>query len=65
MSTEKMFLKDARFGDFLGIDILMDQDLKIWILESNRNPNLEAAGEENRIFAVGFCENILFLLHEH
>ena len=43
----------------------MDKNLDIWILECNRNPNLEAAGEVNRLFALGFCKNILEILHEH
>jgi tubulin polyglutamylase TTLL1 len=35
-----MFVKDYRFSEFLAVDFLLDDNLKIWLLEVNFNPQI-------------------------
>jgi tubulin polyglutamylase TTLL1 len=35
-----MFVKDYRFSEFLAVDFLLDDSLRIWVLEVNFNPQI-------------------------
>lgn len=44
-SVDKYMFKDSRVGEFFGVDFIMDDNLVLWILECNRNPNFLAVTE--------------------
>lgn len=39
-SGQDSFISDSRFAEFLAIDFLIDDDLDIWLLEINYNPQI-------------------------
>jgi len=45
MSVKDHLFKDSRVGEFFGVDFIMDDNLRLWILECNRNPNFLAVTE--------------------
>jgi hypothetical protein len=45
LSVKDLLFKDSRVGELFGVDFIMDDDLRLWILECNRNPNFLAVTE--------------------
>lgn len=45
LSVKDMMFEDSRFGEFFGVDFLLDDDFVLWIFECNRNPNFLAVTE--------------------
>lgn len=39
-STYHTFARDSRFGEFFAVDFLLDNDLDVWVLEVNYNPEI-------------------------
>lgn len=39
-STQGFFYRDSRFSEFLAVDFILDNDLRIWALELNFNPQI-------------------------
>ena len=37
-AARETMVKDSRFFQFLGVDFLMDEDLKVWLIEVNSIP---------------------------
>lgn len=45
-------MHDSRVGEFFGLDFVMDDNLRLWIYECNRNPNFLAVTEgRKRLFS--------------
>jgi hypothetical protein len=42
LSVREELLPDSRVGEFFGVDFIMDNNLRLWVLECNRNPNFLA-----------------------
>jgi hypothetical protein len=45
MSVKDLLFEDSRVNEFFGVDFIMDDNLRLWILECNRNPNFLAVTE--------------------
>ena len=39
-STSYTFARDSRFSEFFAVDFLLDDDLDVWVLEVNYNPQI-------------------------
>ena len=39
-SSQAPFTRDSRFAEFLAVDFILDNDLRIWVLEVNFNPQI-------------------------
>jgi len=37
-SSQQPFVSDFRFAEFLAVDFILDNNLRIWLLEVNFNP---------------------------
>ena len=40
------FVRDSRFSEFIAIDFLLDDNLDIWLLEFNYNPQILSVTED-------------------
>ena len=45
LSVKDYLFEDSRVGEFFGVDFIMDNNLRLWIFECNRNPNFLAVTE--------------------
>jgi hypothetical protein len=45
LSVKDYMFSDSRVGEFFGVDFIMDDNLRLWIFECNRNPNFLAVTE--------------------
>lgn len=45
LSVKDYLFADSRVGEFFGVDFIMDNNLRLWIFECNRNPNFLAVTE--------------------
>jgi hypothetical protein len=39
-SSYHTFTRDSRFGEFFAVDFLLDDNLDVWVLEVNYNPQV-------------------------
>jgi hypothetical protein len=61
MSVRNEFYSDSRVSEFFGVDFIMDDDFRLWILECNRNPNFLAVTEGRKDKFWGLIHDVLEL----
>ena len=48
--------------EFYGFDVLIDSDLKPWLIEINGSPSMRANTESDRRMKVGIIDDVLSVL---
>ncbi|XP_063951040.1 probable tubulin polyglutamylase TTLL9 isoform X1 [Lytechinus pictus] len=61
-SVQKIMINDKHCFELYGYDILIDQDLKPWLIEVNASPSLTASSEEDYILKFGLLEDVLHII---
>mmetsp|Transcript_11818 Transcript_11818/g.12981 ORF Transcript_11818/g.12981 Transcript_11818/m.12981 type:complete len:110 (+) Transcript_11818:715-1044(+) len=46
--SQHMFAESQNYFELIGMDFLIDQNLKVWFIEANRTPNLADIPDEKR-----------------
>lgn len=58
-SVQKTIINDKHCFELYGYDILLDSDLKLWLLEVNASPSLTASNQEDYDLKCGLLEDTL------
>ncbi|XP_050999432.1 probable tubulin polyglutamylase TTLL9 [Acomys russatus] len=61
-SVQKVIISDKHCFELYGYDILIDQDLKPWLLEVNASPSLTASSEEDYELKTSLLEDTLHVV---
>uniref|UniRef100_A0A803XPC8 Tubulin--tyrosine ligase-like protein 9 n=1 Tax=Meleagris gallopavo TaxID=9103 RepID=A0A803XPC8_MELGA len=61
-SVQKVIISDKRCFELYGYDILIDQDLKPWLLEVNASPSLAASSQEDYELKCHLLEDTLHVV---
>ncbi|XP_072169782.1 probable tubulin polyglutamylase TTLL9 isoform X1 [Diadema setosum] len=61
-SVQKIMINDKHCFELYGYDILMDQDLKPWLIEVNASPSLTASSQEDYVLKFGLLEDVLHIV---
>ncbi|KPP56713.1 hypothetical protein Z043_125638, partial [Scleropages formosus] len=58
-SVQKVFINDKHCFELYGYDILLDEDLKPWLIEVNASPSLTASSQEDYEMKYRLLEDTL------
>ncbi|XP_069113363.1 probable tubulin polyglutamylase TTLL9 isoform X4 [Argopecten irradians] len=61
-SVQKIIINDKHCFEMYGYDILLDSDLKPWLIEINASPSLTASGKEDYELKFGLLNDLLNVL---
>ncbi|XP_070574514.1 probable tubulin polyglutamylase TTLL9 isoform X2 [Ptychodera flava] len=61
-SVQKIMINDKHCFELYGYDILIDVELKPWLIEVNASPSLTASNDEDYNLKVGLLEDVLHVL---
>ncbi|XP_030067060.1 putative tubulin polyglutamylase TTLL9 isoform X2 [Microcaecilia unicolor] len=61
-SVQKVIINDKHCFELYGYDILIDQDLKPWLLEVNASPSLTASSQEDYRLKCRLLEDVLHIV---
>ncbi|CAH8536931.1 unnamed protein product [Schistosoma rodhaini] len=59
LSVQKIIINDKRCFELYGYDILIDNNLKPWLLEINASPSLTASSKEDYILKTNLLDDML------
>jgi len=60
--TKRFFLKRSQSYELFGIDFVLDENLKLWLIEANSSPMMEATTEEREKLLVKMVSDHLELM---
>ncbi|XP_064610571.1 probable tubulin polyglutamylase TTLL9 [Liolophura sinensis] len=61
-SVQKLIINDKHCFEMYGYDILLDSDLKPWLIEINASPSLTASGKEDYQLKYGLLTDVINIL---
>ncbi|XP_006814311.1 putative tubulin polyglutamylase TTLL9 [Saccoglossus kowalevskii] len=61
-SVQKIMINDKHCFELYGYDILIDQDIKPWLIEVNASPSLTASNEQDYNLKLGLLEDVIHVL---
>ncbi|PVD21451.1 hypothetical protein C0Q70_19624 [Pomacea canaliculata] len=61
-SVQKIIINDKHCFEMYGYDILLDDQLKLWLIEINASPSLTASGKEDYDLKFGLLDDVLNVL---
>ncbi|XP_063441577.1 probable tubulin polyglutamylase TTLL9 isoform X3 [Mytilus trossulus] len=61
-SVQKIIINDKHCFEMYGYDVLLDDDLKPWLIEINASPSLTASGKEDYDLKFGLISDLLNVL---
>ncbi|KAJ8303559.1 hypothetical protein KUTeg_019955 [Tegillarca granosa] len=61
-SVQKIIINDKHCFEMYGYDVLLDVDLKPWLIEINASPSLTASGKEDYELKYGLLNDLLNVL---
>ncbi|CAG5134372.1 unnamed protein product, partial [Candidula unifasciata] len=61
-SVQKIIINDKHCFEMYGYDILLDEQLKPWLIEINASPSLTASGKEDYELKFGLLNDVLNVL---
>ena len=62
MSVQKVIINDKHCFELYGFDILLDKNLKPWLLEINSSPSMTANTKEDFDLKVGLLDDTFTIL---
>ncbi|XP_071824335.1 probable tubulin polyglutamylase TTLL9 isoform X2 [Apostichopus japonicus] len=62
LSVQKIMINDKHCFELYGYDILIDTDLKPWLIEVNASPSLSASGPEDYTLKIGLLQDVLHIV---
>lgn len=62
LSVQKIMINDKHCFELYGYDILIDANLKPWLIEVNASPSLTASGPEDYTLKLGLLEDVLHIV---
>ncbi|KAL7063869.1 hypothetical protein AAHC03_04624 [Spirometra sp. Aus1] len=62
LSVQKIMIHDKHCFELYGYDILLDTDLKPWLLEINSSPSLTASSPEDRQLKLKLLDDVLSIV---
>ncbi|XP_077982123.1 putative tubulin polyglutamylase TTLL9 isoform X2 [Glandiceps talaboti] len=61
-SVQKVMINDKHCFELYGYDILIDEELKPWLIEVNASPSLTASNDEDYHLKFGLLEDVIHVL---
>ena len=61
-SVQKTMINDKHCFELYGYDILLDANLKLWLIEVNASPSLTASNQEDYDLKIGLLEDTLNII---
>jgi len=61
-SVQKIMINDKHCFELYGYDILIDSQLKPWLIEVNASPSLTASSKEDYDLKFGLLEDVMYVL---
>ncbi|ESO85064.1 hypothetical protein LOTGIDRAFT_221527 [Lottia gigantea] len=61
-SVQKTIINDKHCFEMYGFDVILDSNLKPWLIEINASPSLTASGKEDYILKCGLLNDVLNVL---
>ena len=62
-ATAKIMLSDKRCFELYGFDILLDANLKPWLIEVNGSPSMTANTDTDKTLKVGLLDDIISIVN--
>ena len=62
-ATAKIMLSDKRCFELYGFDILLDANLKPWLIEVNGSPSMTANTDTDKALKVGLLDDIISIVN--
>jgi tubulin polyglutamylase TTLL9 len=58
-SVQKVIINDKHCFELYGLDVMLDDNLKPWLLETNASPSLTASTDDDRVMKLGLLDDTL------
>ena len=62
-ATAKLMISDKRCFELYGFDILIDSNLKPWLIEVNGSPSMTANTDVDRALKVGLLDDVITIVN--
>lgn len=63
IATSKVIVNDKRCFELYGFDIMIDANLKPWLIEINGSPSMTANTQVDRVLKVGLLDDTLTIIN--
>ena len=62
LSVQKIIINDKHTFEMYGYDILIDENMKPWLLEINASPSLTASSADDYNLKIGLLDDVLNII---